>query len=34
MSGVVQYNLVKIKKKKERQPDGTTLEFDAYEFNI
>lgn len=34
MSGVVQYNLVKIKKKKEQQPDGTTLEFNAYEFNI
>lgn len=34
MSGVVQYNLVKIKKKEEQRPDGTTLEFDAYEFNI
>lgn len=34
MSGVVQYNLVKTKKKKEQQLDGTTLEFDVYEFNI
>ena len=34
MSGVVQYNLVKIKKRKEHRPDGMTLEYYIYEFNI
>ena len=34
MSGVVKYNLVRIKKKKEQQPNGKTLEVNTYEFNI
>ena len=34
MSGVVQYNLVRIKKKKEQQPNGKTLEVNTYEFKI